>query len=260
MPIVDLQSIASLFLVAIVGGLISLDRTAAGQFMISQPIVAGPLAGWVLGDTTAGLVIGAVLELIWVLDMPIGTFVPADATIGTISATAVAVTGNAGSVGLDRIGFTILLTTAMVPVTMFVDGIIRERNSRLVEVALAAGEEKNAGRVLARAHLAGLVIFFLKSFLLYLVFIPAGLIALRLFAGMPEKMHAAMALFVKLLPLLGAALIVRKLSIRTMDRFFLAGFAVAALLTTALHPHALVTILLALAAGFFGMRYREGLR
>ena len=61
--------------------------------MISQPIVAGPLAGWLLGDIAAGMVIGGVLELIWVLDMPVGTFVPADATVGTMAATAIAVLG-----------------------------------------------------------------------------------------------------------------------------------------------------------------------
>ena len=260
MPTVDMHIVAQLFLVALLGGLIGLDRTAAGQFMISQPIVAGPLTGWVLGDATAGLVIGAVLELIWVLDMPIGTFVPADATIGTVSATAVAALGSAGVHRLDLIGFSILLTTVIVPITMKVDGIVRTRNSRLVDAAQCSPGEKDGGRLVARAHLTGLMIFFVKSFVLYLLFIPAGLAALRLFERMPDKMHGAMVLFVKLLPLLGAALVVRKLSIRTMDRFFLAGFILAAFLTVALHVPALVTIVLVVAAGFFGNRYREGRR
>ena len=249
MMIFDLHTLFSILAIALVGGVLGLDRTAAGQFMISQPIVAGPLIGWMLGDTTAGLVIGGVLELIWVLDMPVGTFVPADSTVGAVSATAIAVLGGGGRATPDLIGFGVLLTTAMVPVTMAVDGTIRKRNSRLADRAVA-GPGEDAGKKLSRAHLTGLAVFFLKSFVLYLVFVPAGLVAVSLFVHMPGKAHDALALFVKLLPLLGAALVVRKLSIRNLDRFFLAGFVVAALLTLAVPLHPLIIILLVIMAGY----------
>ena len=62
MPIFDLHTLGVIASVAFAGGVIGLDRTAAGQFMISQPIVAGPFIGWLLGDTTVGLVIGACLN------------------------------------------------------------------------------------------------------------------------------------------------------------------------------------------------------
>ena len=82
---------------ALAGGVIGLDRTAAGQFMVSQPIVAGPLTGLILGDVMAGLLIGALLELIWVMDVPVGTFVPANQTVAAVAATAIAVIGSGGS-------------------------------------------------------------------------------------------------------------------------------------------------------------------
>jgi PTS system mannose-specific IIC component len=256
MPIFDAHTIAVIFGVAFAGGLLGLDRTAAGQFMVSQPIVAGPFIGWLLGDAAAGLVIGAVLELIWVLDMPVGTFVPADSTIGAISATAIAALCGRGSASLDLIGFSILLTTGMVPITMMVDVAVRKNNSRLIDAALSAPGDA-VGKNLSRAHLAGLAVFFLKSFALYLVFVPVGLVAVSLFAALPEKAHTALALFVKLLPLLGIALVARKLSVRNLDRFFLAGFAVAALLAVVLHMRAPVIILLVITAGFLGARYSE---
>lgn len=71
---------------------------------------------------------------------------------------------------------------------------------------------------------------------------------------MPEKAHNALALFVKLLPLLGAALVVRKLSIRNLDRFFLAGFVVAALLTLVFPLHPLIIILIVITAGYLATR------
>lgn len=253
----DTHTILQILLVAFAGGLIGLDRTAAGQVMISQPIVAAPLTGWLLGDATTGLIIGAVLELIWVLDLPIGTFVPADSTVAAVSATAVAALGSGGTVApLDLIGFSILLTTAMAPVTMAADGFIRKRNARLAEWAGKAGAE-DAEKRIGLAQLAGLGAFFLQSFVLYILLVPAGLALVLAFNGLPEQVHSAMALFLKLLPLLGAALVVRKLSIRALDRFVLAGFAAALLSALMFHFHPGIAVLIATVAGWLGVLYRD---
>ncbi len=241
---------------SILGGLLGLDRTAVGQFMVSQPLVAGPLTGWLLGDATTGLVIGAVLELIWLLDMPVGSFVPADATIVTVSACAVAILGNPGGATLSVIGFSLLLTTAIVPLTMRADTFIRERNSRLVENALSSGMDERARRI-ALAHLSGIPAFFLKSFLLCLVIIPAGVAAVLLFDRLPGTVHRALSLFVKLLPLLGAALIARKLSIKAFDLFLLIGFAVAVIFGLLFHVPLLIVLVLTVIAGWLGARYSE---
>ena len=256
MAIFDTHTIAGIVGVALAGGLIGLDRTAAGQFMISQPIVAGPIAGWLLGDAAAGLVIGAVLELIWVLDMPVGTFVPADATIGAVSATAIAVLAGNGAARLDVIGFSIILTTLIVPATMKAEGVVRTYNARFAGgLVFAAGDDP--GRKLSRAHLSGLAIFFMKSFILYLIFVPAGLAAAALFEQLPPPVHSASALFVKLLPLLGAAMVVRRLSIRIMDRFFLSGFVFAAVAALFFQAPAGIIIFFVALAGYAGVRYGE---
>jgi PTS system mannose-specific IIC component len=224
--------------------------------MVSQPIVAAPLTGWVLGDLNAGLVIGAALELIWVLDMPVGTFVPADATVSAVSATAIAVLGRQGAAALPFIGFSVLLTTAMVPVTMKAEGLARARNSKLADRVLSASAE-DRGRELTRAQLSGLVFFFLKSFVLYMIFIPLGIAVVQLFAHLPGEVHKALSLYVKLLPVLGVALMVRKLSVKAVDQFLLAGFTIAAVFGQAVHAPALVVLLLAAAAGWLGARYYE---
>jgi mannose/fructose/N-acetylgalactosamine-specific phosphotransferase system component IIC len=256
MPMFDSHMIITIVGIALVGGFIGLDRTAAGQFMISQPIVVGPLTGWMLGDPGAGIVIGAVLELIWVLDMPIGAFVPADATISTVSATAIAALGSPMSSYLPVIGFSILLTTAMAPATMKADDIIRHWNSRLAD-GLAIGPGPHSGRSLVRAHLSGIPAFFLKSFILYLIFLPAGVAAVSVFNYLPDRIHQAMSLFVKLLPLLGAALVVRKLSVRPVDLFLLSGFTIAMLAGLLFHAPALMIILLTVTGGWLGAIYRE---
>ena len=255
MPLFDLHAVALILLAAAAGGIIGLDRTAAGQVMISQPIVAGPVTGWLLGDPSAGFVIGALLELIWVLDMPVGNFVPADTTVGTVSATAIAVIGSRGQAPLDLIGFSILLTTGMAPVSMITDQFIRKSNAALAESA-RAGADEDPACTLSRSHIAGVAVFFLKSFVLVLLFVPAGLAAAVVFRHLPAPAHAAMALFVKVLPLLGAAVVLNRLSITVLDRFLVTGFATAAL-TAVLGGRPLVIVLLVLAAGLAGAAYRQ---
>jgi PTS system mannose-specific IIC component len=257
MAIFDTKTLSDIILVALAGGIIGLDKTAAGQFMISQPIAAGPLMGWMLGDATTGLIIGIVLELIWVMDIPVGTFIPADSTLATVWATAVAVLGSAGKAQLPAIGFCILLTVGLAPITMRVESYIRKWNSRLAAAAEPTPGE-HAGRRLSQAHLAGIAVFFVKSFVLYLVLLPLGLIAVHLFSGLPMRFQGAMSLFVKLLPLLGIASAMRRLSIRTADGFLLIGFVAAAVFGIALRANFLFVMLVAATATWVGVKYREG--
>jgi len=252
----DLHTVLAITGVALVGGLIGLDRTAAGQFMISQPIVAAPLAGWLLGDVTAGLIIGAMLELIWVLDMPIGSFVPANATVSAVTATAVAALTSPGGAPRSVLGFCILLSVGTVPFTMMADTYVRSWNSRLLDAAHAA-DGADAARSLSRAHLTGLFAFFLKSVVLYVLLLPAGLAAAALFLRSPDRVQVSMELFLMLLPLLGAALVVRRLSISALDPFLLTGFIAAGLLAMVFHLHAVMITLLTVVVGWLGVRCRE---
>ncbi len=250
----DTHTIMQVLFAALIGGIIGLDRTALGQFMISQPVVAGPLTGWLLGDVTAGLVIGGTLELIWVLDMPIGTFVPADSTVAAVAATAIAALGSTTPGQLPVIGFCLLLTVAMVPVTMFADHLMRQRNARIPELALSPGGRPTESSVTVW-HLAGLIAFFLKAFLLCLSLVPAGLVLVSGFLALPDAVHRAMSLFVTFLPLLGAASVARKLSMNTLDRTLLIGFAIGAVSVQMFHFPELAAIMLAAGGGWMGMRF-----
>jgi len=248
----DGHMLLSIMLAAVVGGLIGLDRTALGQFMVSQPIVAGPLTGWVLGDPVAGLIIGGTLELIWVLDMPVGTFVPADSTVATVAATAIVVLGSGGAADPSVVGFGLLLTVLMAPASRLADQLMRQRNAQIPELALSPAGLPTEGRV-AFWHIAGLLVFFLKSFIQCLVMIPAGIAAVSLFLRAPEALHRAMNLYVHVLPLLGIASAAGKLATSALDRRLVIGFLIGAVLVTALRlPVGIGVALAAVAAWFEG--------
>jgi mannose PTS system EIIC component len=62
----------SFALLAILGGLLALDGTSVGQVMVSRPVVAGALTGWVIGDPVLGLLIGGILEIYFISVFPVG--------------------------------------------------------------------------------------------------------------------------------------------------------------------------------------------
>jgi mannose/fructose/N-acetylgalactosamine-specific phosphotransferase system component IIC len=81
---------------ALLGGLLGLDGTSVGQFMVSRPLVAGALAGWVAGDPATGLLVGAVLELFLLVSFPTGGARFPEGSTATVVAvgTAVALGGH----------------------------------------------------------------------------------------------------------------------------------------------------------------------
>ena len=68
-----------------------------GNSMIQRPIVMGPLVGLVLGDVTAGLAVGATLELAFMGNVTIGAALPPEITAGGILGTALAIVSGNGT-------------------------------------------------------------------------------------------------------------------------------------------------------------------
>lgn len=62
----------SILPVALLGGVLGLDMVSFPQAMLSRPLVSATLAGAFVGRASAGLLIGAVLELIALETLPFG--------------------------------------------------------------------------------------------------------------------------------------------------------------------------------------------
>ncbi len=90
-----------LLLVALAGGALALDATSIGQFMVSRPLVAGALTGWILGDPATGLVVGMFLEVYLLVSIPSGgSRHPEAATATVVAVAAAAATDTAGAIPL----------------------------------------------------------------------------------------------------------------------------------------------------------------
>jgi mannose/fructose/N-acetylgalactosamine-specific phosphotransferase system component IIC len=62
----------TLLLLSLLGGLLALDATSFGQFMLSRPLIAAGLAGMIAGNAEAGIVVGVLLEAVHLAVLPVG--------------------------------------------------------------------------------------------------------------------------------------------------------------------------------------------
>jgi mannose/fructose/N-acetylgalactosamine-specific phosphotransferase system component IIC len=72
------------------GVLVGLDLASVAQTMISRPIVAGTVAGFILGDPMTGAGIGVILELFALEVLPVGASRYPDYGLGAVAAVATA--------------------------------------------------------------------------------------------------------------------------------------------------------------------------
>lgn len=143
-----------LLLVSAIGGALALDATSAGQFMVSRPLVAGALAGWVLGDPAQGLVIGAVLELYLLVSFPSGgSRFPEGPT-----ATVVAVATASAMAGPGAVPTGVAMGLVLGQVGGMSISLLRRFNGRFVPDARAVSVRR-----LVVAHLLGVALDFARG-------------------------------------------------------------------------------------------------
>lgn len=162
--------------------LCGLDRTAAGQFMVCRPIVAAPLTGWLLGDVTIGLQIGAMLELLWLGRLPVGAAIPPDDSQVAVGCTFLAIISH-GETGLPPQAVAVASLLVCLPfgkAGQLFDRLARLANARLLNKAELA---LDCGRIdgLERFHLWGLLHFSVASLATLAVVVGGGMFCLPLF-------------------------------------------------------------------------------
>jgi len=203
--------IAEILLVSFIGGLLSLDVSAWGQIMVSRPIVCGPLIGLLLGDLKTGLIIGVLLELIWINVISMGAAIPPDPTIVAVTCTTLIIlTERAFPLsnnfqGSYRMGV-LALTMPLGEIFKSIDIKQRKLNARFVHY-LDREIPKGNLKALGKVNYFSLFLFFLKGFLFSLIAISAGVYFLpKLFSCLPYGILTGLDFAYRLLPALGLAI------------------------------------------------------
>lgn len=163
--------------------------------MVSRPIVASPVIGYLLGNVEAALVVGAVLELLFIGDLPVGGYIPVHETGVAVLVTAATV--NAIPVSFPAEGVLPVVLLFAIPVSAFyqkADTIVRRVNARFFDNAMTSLEHgEEAGLVME--NLKGAALFFLTGFVsIFVTTLPV--IALARLAGplvLPSAVYPAFA-------------------------------------------------------------------
>ncbi|KPK79700.1 MAG: hypothetical protein AMS25_11695 [Gemmatimonas sp. SM23_52] len=209
---------------ALLGGVVGLDTASWAQAMISRPIVAGPVAGLLLGDPEAGFWAGAVLEVLSLRQLPVGASRYWDTGPAAVAATAVFVPTGGPLALLVAVGFGVMvgwLGSWSVHLT-------RHLNARLVATE---GRVAVTPMWLTVRHLAAMAVDLLRAAIITFLAVWALPRTAVGMAGLPRLGDAVATLI-----LLVSASLMLGVDVRTMarDRQTWAAFGVGAVLTAIL--------------------------
>ncbi|MCX5781955.1 MAG: PTS sugar transporter subunit IIC [Elusimicrobia bacterium] len=191
--------------ISLLAAIFELDVTAFGQIMISRPIFAGPVVGYILGDVVSGFWIGVIVELMWINAIPMGTSIPHDVTVISILTTVW------GIKYMNSEKSAIILAMALsLPLGILFrifDVRLRFYNSKIarwIEEGIKKGKEKR----IELGIYSGLILFYFKAFIFYLVLIYPGQIFLKeIFNVLPFQIKSGLEVAWYLLPAAGLSIV-----------------------------------------------------
>jgi len=160
------------------GTLVGVDLVSLPQMMIARPLVAGTVAGAILGDIETGLKLGVVFELLQYDILPVGAVRYPEYGPATVAAVATA-HASTGVLGLGLGALVGLVTGLIGGITIH---LLRRVNSRVVHAA-AATLESGDPRALVRLHVGALLRDGLRAALVTAVGLGLAWIARPLLAG-----------------------------------------------------------------------------
>jgi len=191
-----------------------------GQSMSDRPIVAGAVAGALLGNPTVGIILGAALEVVFMGSVNIGGQISADHTAATIFAVVFA--ANAVMDPEAALTLAVPIGVLMGFVTMFINNVFLTVLVPLIDKYAEEGNEKalvgplNLGVWLAKNLFFAAVIF---------AGVYAGSQAVSAFVdSIPEVVMTGLTVCGQLLPAVGLALLMKLIWNKEIGAFYLLGF------------------------------------
>jgi len=138
----------NIVLASLITGVLSCDTVTAGQFMLSRPIILGPVIGLCLGNPYVGFIAGICVELIWSRVISVGSSTPPDAPMTSALAVASAIF-SISNYEINAFPAIILALVVSVPCGILFQAVslkIRLRNSDtidLIKADIAKGKFKS---------------------------------------------------------------------------------------------------------------------
>jgi len=211
----------TILLLSIFIAIVITENYGYGYWMVSRPIVAGPLIGLIMGDLTTGLIVGGSIELMYMGVLPIGGSVPPNAQIAGMLSTVFAINNG----GNPEIGIALalpigLLAQLLIMFAWNVNIYLMHRADKFIE----AGDFKKV----ERTHLLGIPIFFTVFFIpTFLAIYYGSDFVNNVVASMPAVLTDGLRITSGILPAVGLAMLLKMMNFKKYWPFFLSGFVLA---------------------------------
>ncbi len=157
------------FFGVLAGAVLWMDRVFVFQFMVSRPMIMGPLIGLVMGDMRTGLLIGVSLELLWLNSPPVGAYLPNDESFCTAVAVPVAVMAASWASPTAAAGLSVLLSLPCSLAGRALDMRLRTMNEGIIARQANTGEREVSQaliKAVSRAFVMALVLLGFCTFVL----------------------------------------------------------------------------------------------
>lgn len=191
--------------------------------MFSQPIIAGTITGWLLGNWKFGLIIGSFLEILYAGTYVIGTATPLDYCFVTVFTVSFAVINSENQILIIIPSLIIAFLLSFLSKRLEI--YLKQLNnnfSRLAEVYISTGSIKKVNFLI----IAGIIIIFLKEFILCAVSMFIGNLLLSNIPPLSLKAQKIIKTLWYILPLLGIAVISNIFISKSTFYIFLIGFII----------------------------------
>ena len=230
-------------IVALIGGIVDLDSTAVIQCMISQPIVAAPLTGLILGSMLGdyaaglqlGLMVGVILQLVWIEKLPLGMNVPPDAALASVLSVALGFCAghNYSSYAEREVCYTVglLISVGLGLLGRSLDMFVRRLYTNIDSWVNQKIEDNNFDSI-RLGHIIGSFTTFTKAFIFCFLVIWFGVEPLKYFTKMMNIAQSGGFIVVQgLLPAVGFSVLASMcLKSKTEIIYFIGGIILFTLL------------------------------
>jgi len=154
-------------IISLIAGIISIDTASGWQVMISQPVVSCPIIGLIFGYPELGLWMGMLLELPWLINIPLGGTHGSEGNLGAVVAMALSIYFKSREVNTENI---IIIISIMYSLVISRSGAylveyVRRANLALIHAADRAASQGDLKRITWLNYLGVIYSFLLGSFL-----------------------------------------------------------------------------------------------
>lgn len=210
------------------------------QLLFYRPLLAGTVTGLIFGNINEGLLIAAVLELMWLGVTGMGASLTLDLTASSIIGTAFGI--------LSGKGLPAAIVSAIPAAIVFrqLSKLVRRLNNKLnkrAEIFASAADYRG----IEKLHMEGLMLFMAsKAVPVLLILLSAGLYCKYIFRGFTGALNTGLLAAGGLVPALGLGAVLGFMLDKRLCGFLIFGF----LLSAYLKVNIILLIIISLSAAF----------